>query len=170
MNDLHSPPASGGPSRHPEDLDGLLRRFFRAEMPHPWPAAPTLPRPQAALPPRKRQTRRPWLPFSMRFAVAASVALLVIGYLALAGQFSTTAKARGSRPEDTYGKKDSPRNVPPSLKGFQVPGQKKAGSDRPLQLRPLIVPGQNGGRIRVERSSSPGPHGPILELRLQRDP
>jgi hypothetical protein len=91
MNDLRSPPTYGGPNRRPEDLDGLLRRFFRSEMPEPWPEAPPVPRarlrPAAA--PQKKRVGRPWFRISGRFAVAASVALLVIGYLALAERFPT---------------------------------------------------------------------------------
>src|SRR4051812_23397181 len=106
MNDLHKPRLHGAPSRRPDDLDGLLRRFFRSEMPHPWPAAPTLPKSRAVVPFPRRHTRRPWLAFSMRFAVAASVALLVTGYLSLAGRFSSQGAARGPhiRPENPISK------------------------------------------------------------------
>jgi hypothetical protein len=66
----------------PDDrLDGMLRAFFRAEMPYPWPElkAPELP-PQAVV-------VRPWWKRTGRFALAAAVVLLMIGYLALANNF-----------------------------------------------------------------------------------
>jgi len=129
-------------------------------MPDPWPAAPTLPKPRLALAPRRRQTRRPWLPFSMRFAVAASVALLVIGYLALAGRFSSQGPGeRGAGPKSDIANQSGSGQRPPSLKGLQGPPPPR-----------VVIPGQNGGRISVERTSSPGPRGPILKLRLQLDP
>jgi hypothetical protein len=40
MNDLRKPLNRGGFDRPPEDVDVLLRQFFRSEMPDPWPAAP----------------------------------------------------------------------------------------------------------------------------------
>ena len=75
----------------PEDgqVDRLLRAFYRAEMPNPWPSfatpadAPTLlsfPTPTA---------RRP-LSWRSRLALAASVALLVTGMGILSGKFSSS--------------------------------------------------------------------------------
>lgn len=79
------------PARPDDDLDGLLRAFFQAEMPHPWPAL------KAPLP--SRQTAPPAPPrrglFRSRLALAASVTLLVTGALALPGRF---AGAPGERP------------------------------------------------------------------------
>jgi hypothetical protein len=66
------------------EVDELLRRFYRAEMPDPWPAAPAV---ATVSPSQERQPRR--LTFGRffraptRLALAAAVALLVIGYLAL---------------------------------------------------------------------------------------
>ena len=70
-------PSSAGPREGghlPDDLEGLLRAFFRAEMPDPWP---TLPAPAAA--PRRGPLGR------SRLALAASVAFLLIGQLSLCG-------------------------------------------------------------------------------------
>jgi len=85
MNDLRRPLTQGGPGRPPDNLDSLLRRFFRSEMPRPWPAPPTVVTPAA----RKAQPQRPWFRHSSRLALAAAVALFLIGYLALAGKFPT---------------------------------------------------------------------------------
>jgi hypothetical protein len=68
------PPGSNG-----DNLDHLLRAFFRAEMPEPWPDAPA--RPLAFRPARRRGLVR------SRLALAASVLLLLVGQWLLAGSF-----------------------------------------------------------------------------------
>ncbi|MBI3409444.1 MAG: hypothetical protein HY040_13970 [Planctomycetes bacterium] len=76
MTQTHGMPA--------HDVDGVLRDYFRAEMPQPWPQAAAL---ECAEPPvlaLKRSRLRGY----HRLALAASIALLVLSYLALAGNFS----------------------------------------------------------------------------------
>ena len=88
-----------------EGVDRLLTAFFQAEMPRPWPAF-ALPQPALARPARR------WAPILTRFALAACVALLVVGYLTVAGMFGTmpsqapdllqnTGALIGSRPRMT---------------------------------------------------------------------
>jgi hypothetical protein len=63
------------------EIDGLLHGYFRTEMPSPWPAFQI---------PRPMRTKRPasfWSRYGGRLALAASIALLVASYLALAGFF-----------------------------------------------------------------------------------
>jgi hypothetical protein len=76
----------GHPVTGPKDnLDELLRAFFQAEMPSPWPTLEA-PEPQPILLPAKR----PWSMTPLkrsRLALAASVALLVGGSLFMAGHF-----------------------------------------------------------------------------------
>src|SRR5260370_23978794 len=60
----------------------MLRSFFRAEVPDPWP---TLKVPEAMMKPAKR--RSVWLRIGPRLALAASVAFLLFGYLTLASIF-----------------------------------------------------------------------------------
>ena len=64
---------------HPE-LDGLLRTFFRSEMPDPWPGlkAPI----EAKFPPARP---RRWHSIRGKLALAASVALLMVGSWCLSG-------------------------------------------------------------------------------------
>jgi hypothetical protein len=75
------------------DLDGLLRTFFQAEMPRPWPAAPVPGRPSASRndspKPATRDLFRPkrWSLSSSRLALAAALAGLMIGTLLLSGRF-----------------------------------------------------------------------------------
>jgi hypothetical protein len=73
---------SSGRGNAGDDLDGLLLAFFRAEMPRPWPE---LSLPEAGVPvslPARPMPRRRTFPVS-RLALAASVALLVVGAWAM---------------------------------------------------------------------------------------
>jgi hypothetical protein len=104
MNNVDPPLDLRSPGRPPGDLDGLLRAFFRAELPHPWPAVPT-PERHSAFPQRNGTTapvngdgRRPaglaarlaprsWTSVRSRLALAASVGLLLLGTLLPSGRF-----------------------------------------------------------------------------------
>jgi hypothetical protein len=69
-------PRDGG--RLPDDLDGLLRAFYRAEMPDPWPVLePPAAAGVAGGPPAPG--RRPLA--RSRLALAATVSFLLIGEL-----------------------------------------------------------------------------------------
>lgn len=89
------PPVAGwrGPGMPGDDSETLLRAFFHAELPHPWPSltpsdfATTCP---ARLAPAGRRLR--WLPalragVRSRLALAATIALLLLGTLLLSGRF-----------------------------------------------------------------------------------
>jgi len=148
MINMHRPP-TGHP---PEDLDGLLRRFFRSEMPDPWPAPPQLP-PAA---PRKRQVARGWFRPSTRFALAASVALFVIGYLALAGRFPTGGASGGTgiQTKDQTAQKFKPGALPGSVpipprihplgSGGQVESRGEITPGRTIILQVKELPGSGG--------------------------
>lgn len=72
------PPHLAG--RGTADIDGWLKAFFRKEMPHPWPSLkPPAKAGQAAA------RRRPL--FRSRMALAASVMVLLLGYLWVAARF-----------------------------------------------------------------------------------
>jgi len=75
---IAEPPSLDSPRRGPscDDLDGLLRSFFRAEMPEPWPAL-ELPAEETILPLPARPRPHRWKTFRARFALAASVAFLL---------------------------------------------------------------------------------------------
>jgi hypothetical protein len=64
-----------------DDLDRALRAFFQAQMPNPWPKAPS---PAISLRPFRARRSRLAL-FRSRAALAASVALLIFGSWWLAG-------------------------------------------------------------------------------------
>jgi len=73
------------PTHHSSDpLDGLLRAYFRSQMPTPWPAF----RPQRVQRPTAPQS--PWSGYASRLALAASVAfLLLTGYFLAGGSLGS---------------------------------------------------------------------------------
>jgi hypothetical protein len=86
MNDLQSSPEPRIPGH---ELDRMLRRYFRAEMPEPWP---TLQPPNHVLKPAGeasslRGSRTAFRRQVARLVLAASLGFLFAGYLGLAGRF-----------------------------------------------------------------------------------
>jgi hypothetical protein len=69
-----------------DHVDGLLRAFFRAQMPHPWPKAPAT---ASQILPFRRPSKVRGLTRS-RLVLAASVALLLLGSLLLPRGFAPT--------------------------------------------------------------------------------
>ncbi|HEV3255570.1 MAG TPA: hypothetical protein VG013_01695 [Gemmataceae bacterium] len=86
MNVIDRPPVDARHSRDPDDVDQLLRTFFQEEVPDPWPALEP--------PPPARPGQKPWSLFRSRFALAASVALLLAGGLVLSGKAPSDAPVR----------------------------------------------------------------------------
>lgn len=79
-----------------DELDQTLRAFYRSEMPHPWPALqlPVVSETPLSLPHARRQRRPLW---NSRFALAASIALLLLGSLLLSGAFrGSTTRTNGA--------------------------------------------------------------------------
>ena len=89
MSFLKQTPADPrNPDRRGDDLDRLLRVFFRSEMPEPWPVLePPAEQSFRSLPLAPR--RRPLL--RSRFALAASLLFLLFGALYLSGKFANFA-------------------------------------------------------------------------------
>ncbi len=76
------------PSQKPgDDFDGLLRAFFRRQMPQRWPSPPRFP----AAPIKHPSTSGRSL-IRSRLALAASLALLLLGSLLLPSRFTQDAK------------------------------------------------------------------------------
>ncbi len=86
-----SPPLSTGERSSPDDFDALLRAYFVAEVPDPWPAPPRVG--EARLEVVRASAGRGLL--RSRLALAASVAVLLTGTLVL--PWRTPA---GDRPGD----------------------------------------------------------------------
>lgn len=78
------------PNEEPRpEMDDVLHDYFQAEMPHPWPAF------QMPKPARAKQSESLWSRYAGRVALAASIALLVAGYLAVAAYFPSAPGAKG---------------------------------------------------------------------------
>jgi hypothetical protein len=84
-------PPSHRQDRSPEgdDVEQLLRAFYRAEMPDPWPSFEAPAEPPLVLPFPAAPARRPLFTRS-RLALAASVALLLGGVWSLSGKFGSS--------------------------------------------------------------------------------
>jgi hypothetical protein len=93
MNLTNRPLFDRAESGRPGDVDDLLRAFFQAEMPRPWPACPELP--ARVVPFRPAPERAGRMMTRSRFALAASVGLLLAGLAALGGKFSGSLEAPG---------------------------------------------------------------------------
>ena len=75
-----APPLSTGDRPAPDELDALLRAYFRAEMPEPWPAPPLV----AAAPTTPVAVARAGrASVRSRLALAASVMVLIGGTMLL---------------------------------------------------------------------------------------
>jgi hypothetical protein len=92
-----------------DDLDGILRDFYRSEMPHPWPEmeVPLATVKFAVRPATLPMGRRYSLGGSSRLALAASIGLLALGIIFLGGKSSKIEpmgpdlnRSIGSRVED----------------------------------------------------------------------
>ena len=85
MNDLTSPTK---PRWSDDHMDDLLRGYFRAEMPDPWPALAAPAPATIQLPPsRPIPSRQRWFRIGARLALAASIGFILVAYLALARNF-----------------------------------------------------------------------------------
>lgn len=92
MSSVEPPDDWRNPGRPGEDPDGLLRAFFRSEVPDPWPAfrRPDDHSPSAfAGRPASGRASRPRLGAAVRgrLALAAAAVVLLLGTLLLAGRF-----------------------------------------------------------------------------------
>ena len=91
MNPLpQSPLGPHSLERRGYDVDPLLRAYFRAEMPAPWPELVLPAKGETANAPAPR---RPQTSYRSRFALAASLLLLLSGYWLLSGMFSSYTPA-----------------------------------------------------------------------------
>jgi hypothetical protein len=159
MNSIARPPHDRRlAGRTPDDLDGVLRAFFRSEMPEPWPTlTPPANNPRKA----QRPVRRTSFSVSSRLSLAAAVALFVTGYLALASRFPLESNDSGpgvSSLHSTLGSKDAARlrkKVVPQLppRTGEAVEQTSNGGEALLQWEQ--VPGRLFMRIEEKRPPRP---------------
>jgi len=113
----------------PDNLDVLLRTFFQAELPDPWPSlkapATTLPEPVPAGKPR-------WSAVRSRLALAASVGVLMVGSWSLSVKLPDfNGVGAELSPTNSGGIANLPR-FPKPVKGPATDGQPvKAPSGNP---------------------------------------
>jgi hypothetical protein len=142
MKSVTRPPSdANGVAHRGDDLDEVLFAFFRSEMPRPWPALqlPDGAPPAPPLPPRVRPAQpapapspRPWF-HSPRFALAASVALLIAGYAVMSAALGPPAAATDP---DLKGTTANPQGSP-----FEAP---KANGKAPETIREIDAPNIKG--------------------------
>lgn len=111
MSVLEPPPLQPG-----DDLDRLLRTFLRSQLPHPWP-----PPPVTSCQRRSADGRNL---MRSRWALAASVALLVVGSWLLPSRFTSDARPEPGPTGPMIS--DNPRDVPKQHK-HQVENKSKLG-------------------------------------------
>jgi hypothetical protein len=121
MSFLVAPP-SHRQDRSPEgdEVDQLLRSFYRAEMPDPWPSFEATAEAPTVLPFPAPPARRPVFVRS-RLALAAAVALLIGGLSLLSGKFDTGNAERSTvRVIDHSAKRTGPgtRSTPYDIKVY----------------------------------------------------
>jgi hypothetical protein len=120
MSTLEPPLIDSRADRPGDDLDGLLRTYFKAEMPNPWPKAPLPPlngqlNGHGALPFARpeRPTAQPWR-LTSQVALAASLGGLLLGTVLLSGQFHGPQPADPKMGEGA-GSRDIPKKIHESL-------------------------------------------------------
>ena len=129
MIDLRTSPGFG-PSG--DELEGMLRSFFRAEVPDPWPMMKAPAEPVVVKLPKPR--RSTWLRIGPRLAIAASVAFLLLGYLALGSIFPKHQQEVIIRGERNIANRPVLRQII-TPKGFPNIMEEKVNSDRTINIK-----------------------------------
>jgi hypothetical protein len=151
MKSVTRPPIdANGVGHGGDDLDEALFAFFRSEMPHPWPqlklpaGAPPAP-PVRPAQPAPAPSRRPWFR-SPRFALAASVALLIAGYALMSAALPAPSGDRTSVPNLKEGEANRKHNL---LEQPKV-GPGKDAAEEDLDFHERLEQDGNKGTIYIE--------------------
>ncbi len=135
-----------------DDVDALLGAFFKAQMPRKWPPFQAPRRsPGGGLTPSRSPSPRPGFVLGSRFALAASVALLLVCGWLLAGRFPGTAAPGGQR----YGDPNALRRRPHEQVPIPIPDPIPAEKPAPGKVKSKLsleqgLDGRTGIRIDVE--------------------
>jgi hypothetical protein len=161
MNLVERPPIDANGVARSDDLDEVLRAFFRSEMPQPWPPLQRPQRERRTLPFPPPALRRRWFP-SSRLALAASVGLLVIGHFFLSDTLQPAAPNGPGLPEDSKATREPvpggmhrtmPRrtSVPPPQPGQpgKTDGTSQKGKDAYRTFESLIQDGDKPTELRI---------------------
>ncbi len=113
MSIVTRPPSDANGVGHAGDeVDEVLSAFFRSEMPAPWPGLNLDSRRVRPAQPVPAPSRRPWFR-SPRFALAASVALLIGGYALLSAALTAPPVPDTDRIEQRSAKGHGPKAAAP---------------------------------------------------------
>ncbi len=114
MNTIQRPPVEPTNGQGPsEPYEEMLRRFFRSELPNPWPAL-ELPERSVLTIPRARPVSGGWFARSKsRLALAASLVILLLGSWLLSGAFRD---GKSATPPGVNSKDDTAKPVVPPKK------------------------------------------------------
>ncbi|HLJ98107.1 MAG TPA: hypothetical protein VKU02_33415 [Gemmataceae bacterium] len=119
--------------RSADDLDGLLSRFFRAQMLEPWPALepPAMPSVRTEGGAARRLSG-----FRSRFALAASLLILLLGQLFVSSQFSGLARLA---PDNNRGRLEATNRIDsaPALAPKPASSLKKTDAHHPGERTPI---------------------------------
>lgn len=133
MNPLHSysdrTRLQNGESR---DIDHLLREFFRSEMPYPWPAPPAVTEEVKPLVSKKLTFPKQWQRSRRYLALAAAVALFIVGYWTLSWAFPEFAPGNNLL--------KSKHSIATPLEQLPIDPNDPAG-----QITPQTIPTPSGG-------------------------
>jgi hypothetical protein len=133
MSVLEPPPLQPG-----DDLDGLLRKFLQSQLPKPWPP-PRLP---STVTSSQRRPSNGKNLMRSRWALAASVALLLVGSWLLPSRFTPDGKPDHGPSGALIS--DNPRDMPRE--------HKKQGENK---NRPGLAADENDQLPELEESDSP---------------
>jgi hypothetical protein len=115
------------------DMDDLLRDYFQAELPQPWPTF------KAPKPARSRDTLSFWSRSGARLAIAACVGLLLIGYMSIAAYFPGAQAPTGA---DVQGSEIASKNGgmrPNNPNRPAVPKVQGNQGEEPMQMLPMKI-------------------------------
>lgn len=118
MSVVEPPPLQPG-----DDLEGLLRAFLRSQLPKPWPP----PRVFSAVTSCQRRPANGRNLMRSRWALAASVALLLFGSWLLPGRFTRDAQSEHRTGGAIIGSDDIRRDLNKDRKQKRIGNQHKSG-------------------------------------------
>jgi hypothetical protein len=133
-----SPPTIVPNSGHPpeDDLDGLLRAYFQAEMPDLWPSFEA-PAPRNGVLPLRRRTAPNANLWRSRLALAASILLLLATAFFVASGWGNNARPQDSGLQGPL-TGDNSDHLKPTTKGLFIPVDKNGANsiheDLPLDF------------------------------------
>jgi len=134
--------------RLPDELDRLLRAYFHAEMPDPWPRAP------GAAPPRRVQPVPPWQRLRGRLALAAAVSFFLVGSFLLTQSFPQVTEGIKHNTSNSGGPEIGRLKRPVTLDRKQTLDELPDSEGPKLKLQEIIPPQESksgvsfGGKTR----------------------